>query len=154
MTLVPDDPNQNTSDHGFDLTRPDVVDELSPLIDELKDLGCRVSVFIDPDPATATAAPACGTDRVELYTERYAQAHGTVHADRILDLFVATAQAAHDAGLGINAGHDLNLNNLADFAAAMPGLLEVSIGHALVADALELGMAQTVKQYLRALVLP
>ena len=149
-TLVPDDPNQNTSDHGFDLTRPDVVAELRPIVEELRELGCRVSVFIDPDPAAAAAAPACGADRVELYTERYAQAHDTVHADRTLEKFAATARAAQDAGIGVNAGHDLNLDNLPAFAAAVPNLLEVSIGHALVADALTYGMADTVARYLGA----
>ena len=153
-TLVPDDPNQNTSDHGFDLTNPQTVAELAPIVAELKELGCRVSVFIDPDPAVAAAAPALGCERVELYTERYAQAHGTVHGPRTLERFVETARAAQTAGLGVNAGHDLNLDNLPAFAAAVPNLLEVSIGHALVADALERGMTGAVEAYLAALGRP
>jgi len=152
-TLVPDDPNQNTSDHGFDLTNPEVIAELTPIVAELKELGCRVSVFIDPDPAVAAAAPKLGCERVELYTERYAQAHGTVYAPRTLERFVSTARAAQAAGVGMNAGHDLNLANLPAFAAAVPGLLEVSIGHALVADALEMGMAAAVSAYLAALAI-
>jgi len=153
-TLVPDDPNQNTSDHGFDLTNPETVASLAPVVAELNELGCRVSVFIDPDPAVAAATPALGCERVELYTERYAQAHGTVHAPRTLERFTETARAAQAAGVGINAGHDLNLNNLPAFAAAVPGLLEVSVGHALIADALTLGMEGAVRQYLEALSNP
>lgn len=150
-TLVPDDPNQNTSDHGFDLTNPETLATLTPIVNELKELGCRVSVFIDPDPAVAQAAQTLGCERVELYTERYAQAHDTVHAPRTLERFVDTARAAQAAGVGVNAGHDLNLANLPAFAAAVPGLLEVSIGHALVADALDLGMTGAVEAYLAAL---
>ena len=150
-TLVPDAPGQNTSDHGFALTNPEVVSELRPIVAELRELGCRVSLFIDPDPDAATAAADAGADRVELYTERYARAFGTVHEDSTLERFAATAEAATAAGLGVNAGHDLNLDNLRAFVDAVPGVEEVSIGHALVADALEMGMADTVRAYLERL---
>ena len=146
-TLVPDAPGQNTSDHGFNLRDDAVVAELTPIITELQQLGCRVSLFIDPDPEIARRAADAGTDRVELYTESYAQAHGTVHEPEAFDRFAATAEAARTAGLGVNAGHDLNLANLGDFLA-IPGVAEVSIGHALVADALRLGMENAVKAYL------
>ena len=147
-TLVPDTPGQNTSDHGFALTRPEVVAELEPIVAELKDLGCRVSLFVDPDPDTAAAAAWAGADRVELYTQRYAEAYGTVHEAATLERFAATAEAATAAGLGVNAGHDLNLDNLRPFVQAVPGVKEVSIGHALVADALEMGMSAAVAAYL------
>ena len=111
----------------------------------------RVSLFMDPDPAAMPAARAVGADRVELYTEPYAAAHGGPQQAAQLARFAAAAQAAQAAGLGVNAGHDLNRDNLADFLRAVPGVLEVSIGHALVADALELGMAETVRDYLRCI---
>lgn len=147
-TLVPDDPNQNTSDHGFALTDPDVVATLRPIVAELKMLGCRVSLFVDPDPETARRAADTGADRVELYTESYARAFGTEAEAEVLAAFAATAEAAHAAGLGINAGHDLNLENLRGFLDAVPHVAEVSIGHALVAGALSRGMAATVRAYL------
>lgn len=146
-TLVPDDPNQNTSDHGFALQDPAVAAALQPIIAELKDLGCRVSVFVDPDPDTIAAAPDTGTDRVELYTESYAKAFGTVHQPATFERFARSAERARAVGLGVNAGHDLNLHNLGEFLT-IPGIAEVSIGHALIADALTLGMDATVRAYL------
>lgn len=146
-TLVPDNPTQNTSDHGFALTQPAVVEKLKPVVAQLKDWGCRVSLFVDPEPDDTAAAPQTGADRVELYTESYAKAFGTPTQDAALARFVATAERARTAGLGVNAGHDLDLNNLAIFLARVPGVQEVSIGHALVADALQYGITRTVELY-------
>lgn len=147
-TLVPDDPNQSTSDHGFALTDPAVVAELSPIAQELRGLGCRVSLFIDPDPATAAAAVDAGADRVELYTESYARAFGTPRESETLARFAATAERAVAEGLRVNAGHDLDLANLSAFLAEVPGVEEVSIGHALIAEALMRGIGPTVEAYL------
>ncbi len=145
-TFVPDAAGQATSDHGWDLA----VDatRLKPLIDEAHDLGVRVSLFMDPVASEMQRVVEVGAERVELYTETYARAFGTADDQRILDGFVDTARAALGAGLGINAGHDLNRDNLGGFLAAVPGVLEVSIGHALIADALEFGLASTVAAYL------
>jgi pyridoxine 5-phosphate synthase len=148
-TFVPDSEDQPTSDHGWDLTRD--TDRLSPLIDDAHALGVRVSLFMDADPAAMVLAKAVGADRVELYTEPFAAAWGTPQQAAQLARFAAAAQAALELGLGVNAGHDLNLHNLAAFAKAVPGLLEVSIGHALVSDALEHGYAATVTAYLACL---
>ena len=150
-TLVPDAPGQSTSDHGFALTDPAVVDELRPIVEELRSLGCRVSLFVDPDPEAAAAAAETGTDRIELYTESYASAFGGPDHQPTLDRFAAAARAATDAGLEVNAGHDLNLDNLRPFVEAVPGVREVSIGHAFVADSLQYGMADTVRRYLACL---
>ena len=144
-TFVPDSEDQFTSDHGWNF--PQDAERLKPLIDECRQLGVRVSLFMDPVPAQMAAARAVGADRVELYTEPYAAAWGTADQESQLQAYAAAAQAALDAGLGINAGHDLNRDNLAAFVARVPGLLEVSIGHALIADALELGYAETVRAY-------
>ncbi|MCO4773465.1 MAG: pyridoxine 5'-phosphate synthase [Deltaproteobacteria bacterium] len=149
-TLVPDDPTQNTSDHGFPLTDPSMVATLRPIVAELKELGCRVSLFVDPDPETAKRAADCGADRIELYTETFARAFGTPDEQRVLDAFIATAEAAASEGLVINAGHDLNLQNLPRFLE-VPAVAEVSIGHALVADALTMGMEGAVRAYLDAI---
>ena len=146
VTFVPDSEGQFTSDHGW--TFPQDAERLKPLIDEAKALGVRVSLFMDPVPDAMAAAKAVGADRVELYTETYASAFGTPQQDKVLAAFKATAQAALDVGLGINAGHDLNRDNLATFLTTVPGVQEVSIGHALIADALELGYAATVSAYL------
>lgn len=148
-TFVPDDESQPTSDHGWRF--PDDAARLAPLIAEAKALGLRVSLFMDPQPDAMSAVRQVGADRVELYTESYARAHGTADAPGVLAAFTATAQAALREGLGINAGHDLNRDNLADFLRAVPGVQEVSIGHALIADTLEFGMADTVRQYLRCI---
>ena len=149
FTLVPDDPGQFTSDHGWDIAANEA--RLRPLIAEVKNLGVRVSLFMDADPEAIARAAAVGADRVELYTEPYAAAFGTPREDEQAALFAAAARAAATAGLGVNAGHDLNRDNLPEFVRALPNLLEVSIGHALVADALESGLAATVRAYLAAI---
>jgi len=147
-TLVPDSPEALTSDHGWDLKREGA--RLRPLIAELRALGMRVSLFMDAEAGIERAAEV-GADRVELYTEPYAAAHARGEPAAELERFAAAARAAQAAGLGVNAGHDLNRDNLGAFVAAMPGLLEVSIGHALIADALDLGLQAAVRAYLRAL---
>ena len=148
FTLVPDDPGQSTSDHGWDIPRHAA--RLKPIIDQVKRLGVRVSLFMDADPGAMAGAAAVGADRVELYTEPYAAAFGTPRESEVRAQFAAAARAAAAAGLGVNAGHDLNQQNLPRFVAEVPGVLEVSIGHALVADALEAGLAATVRGYLAA----
>jgi pyridoxine 5-phosphate synthase len=148
-TFVPDTEGQFTSDHGWDLARDG--ERLRPLIAEAQALGVRVSLFMDPAPEAMALARAVGADRVELYTEPYAAAWGTPRQAEVLGQFTDAARAAQAAGLGVNAGHDLNRDNLPDFVRGVAGLLEVSIGHALVADALELGYAETVRRYLAAL---
>lgn len=148
-TFVPDAEGQFTSDHGWDLKADG--ERVKPLIAEAKALGVRVSLFMDPVPEAMALAKAVGADRVELYTEPYAAAWGTPRQDEVLARFAEAARAAQAAGLGVNAGHDLNRDNLPAFVRAVPNLLEVSIGHALVSDALELGYAETVRQYLAAL---
>jgi len=145
-TFVPDSEGQFTSDHGWNF--PQDAERLAPLIAEARSLGVRVSLFMDPQPEAMKAARAVGADRVELYTESYASAHGTADKDVVLSTFVRTAQAARAVGLGLNAGHDLSRDNLTDFLRAVHGVQEVSIGHALIADALEMGYAATVKEYL------
>lgn len=144
-TFVPDSEAQFTSDHGWDL--PGQADRLRPLIEECHALGVRVSLFMDADADAMAAARAAGADRVELYTEPYAAAHGTSSQAEQLARFAAAAQAALAQGLQVNAGHDLNRANLGDFLRAVPGVSEVSIGHALVADALEFGLPETVRRY-------
>jgi pyridoxine 5-phosphate synthase len=148
-TFVPDSEGQFTSDHGWDL-RADAA-RVRPLIAEAKSLGVRVSLFMDADAQAMPLAQAVGADRVELYTEPYAAAWGTPAHAAELRRFADAGQAAHACGLGLNAGHDLNRDNLPDFLAAVPGVLEVSIGHALIADALEMGYAATVRAYLAAM---
>jgi len=148
-TFVPDSTEQATSDHGWAL--PNDAERLRPVIAAAYAIGVRVSLFMDPDPGAMAAAREVGADRVELYTERYAKAHGTPKAGEVLAEFTAAAQAALRAGLGINAGHDLNRANLTDFLRAVPGVLEVSIGHALISDALEFGLAETVREYRRCI---
>jgi pyridoxine 5-phosphate synthase len=144
-TFVPDSETQATSDHGWAF--PQDAARLKPLIDECHALGVRVSLFMDPTPEQMQAAKAIGADRVELYTETWASAWDTPRAAQVLAGFTATAQAAQAAGLGINAGHDLNRDNLSAFLQAVPGVEEVSIGHAFVADALELGYTSAVQAY-------
>lgn len=149
VTFVPDSEGQFTSDHGWNF--PADADRLRPLIAQAHAWGLRVSLFMDADPQAMAAAKAIGADRVELYTEPYAAAWGTPQQAAQLARFAAAAQAALAAGLGVNAGHDLNRDNLAAFIAQVPGVAEVSIGHALVADALELGYSATVQDYLRCI---
>jgi len=148
-TLVPDDPGAYTSDHGWDIKRD--YERLIPIIAQLKALGVRVSLFMDPLPAAMPAIRELGADRVELYTEPYARAFGTPDEKRMITLYADAARAAQRARLGINAGHDLNQDNLPRFLSAVPRVLEVSIGHALIADALEAGLAPTVRSYLTAI---
>jgi pyridoxine 5-phosphate synthase len=148
-TFVPDSVEQSTSDHGWSLPADGA--RLAPLIDECHALGVRVSLFMDPLPEAMAHAAAIGADRVELYTEAYARAHGTPQQAEALARYVAAGEAARRAGLALNAGHDLNRDNLADFLRAVAGVHEVSIGHALIADALELGLAETVRDYLRCI---
>lgn len=145
-TFVPDETGQFTSDHGWNLERDG--ERIRPLIDEARSLGVRVSLFMDPEPTAMPAARALGADRVELYTEPYAHAFGTDRQATELARYRSSAQAARTVGLGVNAGHDLNRANLAAFLMAVPGVDEVSIGHALTADALEFGMFKTVGLYL------
>jgi pyridoxine 5-phosphate synthase len=148
-TFVPDDAGQSTSDHGWDLARDG--ERLAPLVDEARSLGVRVSLFMDAVPQAQAQARAIGADRVELYTEPYAAAWGTASEAGVLTAFRAAAEAAQRLGLGVNAGHDLNRANLGAFLSVVPSVLEVSIGHALIADALELGMAETVRAYCRVI---
>jgi pyridoxine 5-phosphate synthase len=149
VTFVPDGENQFTSDHGWRF--PEDADKLKDVIAEAKDLGARVSLFMDADARAMGAASEVGADRVELYTEPYAQAHGTPMQASVLGMFHAAAVAAQHAGLEVNAGHDLNLLNLRDFIHAVPDVKEVSIGHALMGDALEMGYSATVQAYLACL---
>jgi pyridoxine 5-phosphate synthase len=148
-TFVPDGENQFTSDHGWSF--PDDAARLKPLIAEVHSRGVRVSLFMDPLPEAMAAAKEVGADRVELYTETYARAWGTAEKDKVLEQFARTGRAAAAINLGVNAGHDLNRDNLGEFLQAVPGVLEVSIGHALIADALELGYSATVAAYLRCI---
>ncbi len=148
-TFVPDAEGQFTSDHGWRF--PEDAERLLPLIDECRALGVRVSLFMDAEPDQMAAAKAVGADRVELYTEPYAAAHTTPQQGEQLRRFAAAARAALDAGLAVNAGHDLSRGNLTDFLRAVPGVSEVSIGHALIADALELGYAETIRAYNRCI---
>jgi pyridoxine 5-phosphate synthase len=148
-TLVPDGDGQLTSDHGFDLKRDG--DRVAPLVAELKALGIRTSLFMDPDPEQIRLAAQVGTDRIELYTESYANAcKNQSDVDAVLKTFVTAAEVAAEENLGLNAGHDLDLNNLPRFAN-IPGLLEVSIGHALTVDAIRMGLANAVAAYQQAL---
>jgi len=149
-TLVPDDDGQATSDHGWDLARDGA--KLRPLIAQLRAAGARVSLFVDADPAAAGRAFDAGAERIEIYTGPYAAACAKGEGvDAALELIRQTAQCAAGHGLGVNAGHDLNLDNLPRLAQAVPGLAEVSIGQALTADALRLGFAEAIKRYRAAL---
>jgi pyridoxine 5-phosphate synthase len=145
-TLVPDVASQATSDHGWDL----VVDaaRLRPIVARMRALGCRVSLFLDASAEGMARALDTGADRVELYTEPFAAAFVQGRAESALPAFREAALAAQALGLGVNAGHDLNLYNLGMLLAEVTGVLEVSIGHALIADALEYGLAETVRRYL------
>lgn len=146
-TLVPDSDEQLTSDHGFDLKQS--AQKLTPIVRLLKDWGVRVSLFMDPDIEQIERASDLGVDRIELYTGPYAWAHKNRSADLepILERYQSAAMRAHELSLGINAGHDLNLENLAQFRT-IPNLQEVSIGHALTVDSLAMGMTAAVRAYL------
>lgn len=148
VTLVPDAPDQLTSNHGWDTVKQ--ADFLRPIIATFKKAGIRVSLFIDPAKSMALGAKQLGADRVELYTEPYASQYRTDRASAIAP-FVETARYVRDLGMGLNAGHDLSLENLAYFRANIPWLDEVSIGHALICDALYLGLKDTIRQYLQCL---
>jgi pyridoxine 5-phosphate synthase len=149
VTFVPDAQGQFTSDHGWRF--PQDAQPLKAVVAEAKSLGARVSLFMDADPAAMAAAREVGADRVELYTEPYAQAHGHASQTQVLAQFKAAAEAAQAVGLEVNAGHDLNLLNLRDFVQTVPAVKEVSIGHALMADALEMGYNATIQAYLNCL---
>jgi pyridoxine 5-phosphate synthase len=144
-TLVPDSPDQSTSDHGWDIQRE--AERLKPIVAELHSLGCRVSLFVDADPGQIRKAAETGADRIELYTQPYAAAFASGDVEKVWTQFAAAAEAGRQAGLGVNAGHDLNRHNLRKFLE-IPGILEVSIGHALIADALDMGLAAAVRAYL------
>lgn len=146
-TFVPDSLGQKTSDHGFDLSDPSVCEALRPLIAQAKDWGCRVSLFMDPTPSLMAKAAELGANRVELYTEGWAQAFGTEAEAKVLAQYAASVMAAREAGLAVNAGHDLSLENLEVFLKACREVSEVSIGHALTAEALQFGFAETVRRY-------
>jgi pyridoxine 5-phosphate synthase len=148
VTLVPDAEGQLTSNHGWDTVKHQSY--LKDIIAEFKSKGIRVSIFVDPSEEMIEAAERTGTDRIELYTEAYASNY---HTDKELAIkpYIAAANLANKLGLGINAGHDLDLHNLNYFSKNIPGLLEVSIGHALVCDSLYFGLENTIQMYLRAL---
>ena len=148
-TLVPDAEGQITSDHGFDLARD--APKLGPLIAELSALGCRVSLFVDPGVQNLELAAAMGAARVEIYTGPYAGAFASGDYDASLQSCAATARRAQSAGLAVNAGHDLNQRNLGTLRGAIPFLAEVSIGHALIGEALYDGLERTVRNYLEIL---
>jgi len=150
-TLVPDDPSAFTSDHGWNL--PADSEQLRPILAEIRQLGIRISLFMDADSTQWTVVRDIGADRVELYTEPYAASFGRAEFNSVFEQFAVAAGAAQRAGLGVNAGHDLNLKNLGKFCT-IPGILEVSIGHALIAEALEMGLPGTVRAYLRILETP
>jgi len=148
VTLVPDPPGALTSSAGWDTLKNKAF--LSKVISELKSKGIRTSVFIGTDPDMILAASETGTDRVELYTEPYASEY-EAGREKAIGPFIKAAILANDAGLGINAGHDLNLENLKYFSDHIPGLLEVSIGHALISDSLYYGLENTIQMYKRQL---
>ncbi|HYK75367.1 MAG TPA: pyridoxine 5'-phosphate synthase [Daejeonella sp.] len=149
VTLVPDAEGQLTSNHGWDTIKHQSY--LKEIISEFKKAGIRVSIFVDPVQQMVEAAATTGTDRIELYTEAYAAGY---HQNRELAIkpYITAAETAQQAGLGLNAGHDLDLHNLQYFAKNIPNLLEVSIGHALICDALYFGLENTVQLYLRQLI--
>lgn len=147
-TLVPDKPGQLTSDHGWDTIGE--ANFLSSIIGRLQKAGIRVSLFVDPVEDMVKGAKAVGADRLEFYTGPYAHDFAKDPAAAVAP-YAEAAKVANEIGIGINAGHDLNLDNLRFFERAIPGLLEVSIGHALVADALYLGLSNTIQLYLRCL---
>jgi pyridoxine 5-phosphate synthase len=148
VTLVPDPPGVLTSNAGWDMIAQQEL--LREVVAILKSMGCRVSLFVDPVPMMIEAAAATGTDRVELYTEAYAS-HFAENPEEAILPYLMAAQKAAEVGLGLNAGHDLNLQNLTYFRLIIPYLLEVSIGHALISDALYLGLEETVRLYKEAL---
>ena len=149
VTLVPDEPGQLTSDHGWDTIRHKAY--LKEVIRRFHAEGIRVSIFVDPDVEMVKHALDCGTDRIELYTESYARLYAD-DKNTAVEPYIVAAEAAVKLGLGINAGHDLSLQNLQFFAASVPGVLEVSIGHALISEALYYGIENTIQMYRRQLM--
>jgi pyridoxine 5-phosphate synthase len=149
VTLVPDALGQLTSNHGWNTVEHAAY--LKDMIAVFKNAGIRVSIFVDPVVEMVEGAKAVGTDRIELYTESYAKQFAVGNGQSALEPFIAAANKANELGLGINAGHDLDLQNLKYFAQNIPGLLEVSIGHALICDAIYLGLENTVQLYKRQL---
>lgn len=148
VTLVPDADDAITSNAGWDCEKN--LDFLKSVITEFKNAGIRTSIFLDPNPEMVKFAAETGTDRIELYTEAYAKSY-SVNKEQAINPYVETAERAAEFGLGINAGHDLSLENLKYFSDHIPNLLEVSIGHALVSEALYMGMENTVQAYLKRL---
>ena len=144
VTLVPDAPDALTSSAGWNVA--DNMDFLTGVVDRFRDAGIRTSIFVDPDVETIRFAAKTGADRVELYTKPYADAFPR-NPEEAVAPYVKASEAAHDVGLGVNAGHDLNLENLAWFRQHLPYLNEVSIGHALICDAIYLGLAETIARY-------
>ena len=149
VTLVPDALNQLTSDHGWDTIKEQAY--LKEIISKFKNAGIRVSIFVDPNEATVEAAATTGTDRIELYTESYAKAFEAGKKEDIIEAYRKAAEKAKQLGLGINAGHDLDRHNLPFLVQQIPFIDEVSIGHALISDALYLGLENTIQLYKRAL---
>lgn len=148
VTLVPDAPDTLTSNHGWDVEAN--LDFLTSVVERFKDAGIRTSIFVDPDPSQIAAAARTGADRVELYTKPYADQYPTDPAAAVAP-YAEASRTAHNVGLGVNAGHDLNLDNLAYFKHNIPYLNEVSIGHALICDALYLGLEETIRRYKAAI---
>ena len=147
-TLVPDSPDAFTSDHGWNLAKnSEEIKRLTPIIEELKRMGIRVSLFMDAESPDIERAKEVGADRIELYTESYAATYGS---EIVFERYANAAKKAQAAGLGVNAGHDLNLKNLGKFCS-IPNILEVSIGHALIADALWMGLFNALQAYLKVL---
>lgn len=144
VTLVPDAESQLTSNHGWD-TKTHLA-KLTTLVKKFQNAGIRVSIFVDPDPEMVEYAAKAGADRVELYTGPYAEIYDE-NPEKALSMYRAAAEKARDLGLGLNAGHDLNLRNLRAFVQTFPWTAEVSIGQALIADALYLGLGETIRQY-------
>jgi len=144
-TLVPDAPDQLTSDHGWDISAHESL--LSNVLGRLRDADIRSSIFLDPDAAMVERVPGVGADRIELYTESYAQAFGSESQDAVLEKYRAAALRASQLGLGLNAGHDLDLANLGEFLT-IPSILEVSIGHALIVESLHQGVDKVIARYL------
>lgn len=146
VTLVPDPPEAITSNTGWDTIKNK--EQLKKVVQIFKERGIRTSIFVNPDPELVKHAADSGTDRIELYTEPYAT-NFSKNKEAAIAPFIAAALAANEVGLGVNAGHDLNLDNLKYFASNIPNLLEVSIGHALIADALYFGLENTIQMYLK-----
>ena len=151
VTLVPDALNQLTSDHGWDTIKEQ--DYLTEIIEKFKNAGIRVSIFVDPSEEMVRASATTGTDRIELYTEAYAREFSEGNKEKAIAPYIKAAKLAHELGLGINAGHDLDRFNLAYLGKSIPYMDEVSIGHALIADALYLGLENTIQLYKRALAI-